>query len=123
MQYAIHESVMPEQLRARGAKVWVGDSILRAEVLRQQGLRAVSVLMWRDVFGEVAILFAMPTDSTVTRQEIRQCRQCALDWISQWQEESERLPTQRHQASKPKPRSRSTTNISRASGGPAGPAA
>jgi hypothetical protein len=91
MQYAIHDSVMPQALRSRGAKVWVGDSILHAEVLRQQGLRAVSILMWRDVFGEVSIIFAMPEDVTATREEISQCRQCALEWISEWEAESHKF--------------------------------
>src|ERR1043166_2667819 len=85
MQYAIHESVIPPRLRSRGARVWVGDSMLHADVLRKQGLRAVSVLMWKDVYGEICILFAMPDGTKISAEEIAQCRHCALEWISQWE--------------------------------------
>jgi len=90
MQYAIHESNMPRSLRTRQAKVWVGDSVVDPATLEAQGLRAVFVLMLKDVYGEVSIVFAVPNKVNVTPRHLAECRQCALGWLLQWDMASDR---------------------------------
>jgi hypothetical protein len=88
MQYEIHDSVLPRSLRTRGARVWVADSVVDSATLKAEGLHVVSILMWKDVYGEISIVFAVPTHVTVSLRQIAEFRQCALIWVSQWEKAS-----------------------------------
>ncbi len=84
MNYLIDETTMPERLRAQGTRAWIGDTVLGEDELEKDGLHVICAFMERDIWGEITILFALPAGKLVSASLIRQCRRCALNWLSEW---------------------------------------
>jgi hypothetical protein len=85
MNCLLDTRMIPHELQLLGVKVWVGDQMVGAEVLKKQQLRTISVLRYKDVAREIGVLFAVPTSSRIGAIELTKCREFALKWVGQWE--------------------------------------
>ena len=88
MNYIIESIDLPHPLKSHGIRAWVGDLPLDVTLLEKKHLRLVSVFMYRDMRVEIIIHFAMPTREAASTEMLAACRQCAMDWFSEWMENS-----------------------------------
>jgi hypothetical protein len=84
MNYLLNRHVVSRRLQAIGVRAWVGDAVMKEEVLLTLKVRVVSVFMYKDAHRELYILFTVPNGRQVTEKQLCECRAHAVKWFSEW---------------------------------------